>query len=234
MLTAGPTVRHGSTGQRRRPRDRRLRGQHGRVHGGRAQHLDRVSLRLLAGDGLHRVGRRHSRGRAHGPHGRDDGHLLLHLRLLRAHLRVHPALGDGQRAHPRRLHDDARRRRHQLAVPRRRRAGLRHHRRHALHLQHLLRPHRRHPPLHPHQHPRLAHRPRLRRPHRAPQQVREGPLELAHPRRLPAALDGPRRAREAGLLARRVLRRRGAYLVRGREARRQGELVGLHPGETDR
>jgi AGZA family xanthine/uracil permease-like MFS transporter len=41
---------------------------------------------------------------------------LLRLALLRAHFRIHPALGNRRSTHPRRLHDDARCARHQLEL----------------------------------------------------------------------------------------------------------------------
>ena len=105
--------------------------------------------------------------------------MLLHLGVLRADLRVDPALGDGLRAGPRRLHDDGLGHRDQLEVPRRRHPGLRRHLPHAVHLQHRQRSHRQHLPLYYDQHARLGCRKGLRRTPGAGEQGAEGSVDVA-------------------------------------------------------
>ena len=104
---------------------------HRHLHGRHLRHFHRHHLcRVL-------FGRR--RGRQDWLHRLRGGRAVHHRYVLEPHRRTHPAVRYGGRAHLCGRIDDGQRGQYRLERPRSRRSRLPHHRRHELHLFHLLR-----------------------------------------------------------------------------------------------
>ena len=140
---------------------RRVRGREGQlpgavlcVHERRDGDLRRVAAGIFPRDHVHRILNRNPRGRAHGVDGHHGVILFLPVAVLHAAAGVHSAVGRGAvagaggRAHVQVSGGD------RLGGFAGSRARVRHHRRHAAHVLHRLRPHRRH--LHLHRSPSLG------------------------------------------------------------------------------
>lgn len=131
-------------GQLCRPHQRaypRLRRLSRRLHCRRCRHLHWLPLRLSSSHCIHRIWRRHLRRRHDWYHRHGDRPLLLHLPLLRAHLRLNPTLGNRMHPHHRRKHDDEGRSRHQLVVPWRRDSRVHNDYGHAVYVLYRVRSH---------------------------------------------------------------------------------------------